>query len=537
MPAPRELPPAPQPPPLPTLLKRLRHWREIHPTKRALTFIDDKGKISASFTYAETYSRAQRIAAGLVPSSSSPPSSSSFLPVWPFRNKSVFPAPLRKGDRVLLVFLPSLDFVLAFLACLMAGVVPVPVFPPDPRRQSKDLNTFASIQASSGSRLVLTHEPYNHLKKLGVLKAMFTREAPGGTREGGKAGTLSSSLTAAGPGALAWVTIEALMKEGGREGGKAEDFEEVEDAPCFLQYTSGSTSEPKGFPVGDGVGHLELFVCGRIKDLIIIRGRNHYPQDIEKTAEQAAPDVLRPGCSAAFTVPALLLPQPPPSASPSSSSLDRLVLVMELRRPPSSPPPSFYPSLVRLLLAALSSSEGVSLHHLLFFPPHSIPKTTSGKIARKWARKAFLGQTLPPALHEWRREEGEGGEEGGEEGEEGEGLGMKGGKEEGMEAVLRKVAGLIRHVVGEGGGEEEGTRDGGGKGVSGPEVTPTPPRPKDAGEPGALEEARQAQAGGGGRGAPAQAGEGTCSAPSSPSSPSTTFPSSPSAWIPSPSPT
>jgi acyl-coenzyme A synthetase/AMP-(fatty) acid ligase len=93
---------------------------------------------------------------------------------------------------------------------------------------------------------VLTHEPYNHLKKLGVLKAMFTREAPGGTREGGKAGTLSSSLTAAGPGALAWVTIEALMKEGGREGGKAEDFEEVEDAPCFLQYTSGSTSEPKG---------------------------------------------------------------------------------------------------------------------------------------------------------------------------------------------------------------------------------------------------------------------------------------------------
>jgi hypothetical protein len=98
-------------------------------------------------------------------------------------------------------------------------------------------------------------------------------------------------------------------------------------------------------------------------------------------------------------------------------------------------------------------------------------------------------------------------------------LGMKGGKEEGMEAVLRKVAGLIRHVVGEGGGEEEGTRDGGGKGVSGPEVTPTPPRPKDAGEPGALEEARQAQAGGGGRGAPAQAGEGTCSAPSSPSLP------------------
>ena len=47
---------------------------------------------------------------------------------------------------MILVFLPSLDFTVAFLACLIAGLIPVPVFPPDPRRLNKDLNMFTSIQ-------------------------------------------------------------------------------------------------------------------------------------------------------------------------------------------------------------------------------------------------------------------------------------------------------------------------------------------------------------------------------------------------------
>jgi acyl-CoA synthetase (AMP-forming)/AMP-acid ligase II len=45
----------------------------------------------------------------------------------------------------------------------------------------------------------------------------------------------------------------------------------------------------------------ELFICGRIKDLIIVRGANHHPQDIERTAEQGC-EFLRPGCSAAFAM-------------------------------------------------------------------------------------------------------------------------------------------------------------------------------------------------------------------------------------------
>ena len=45
----------------------------------------------------------------------------------------------------------------------------------------------------------------------------------------------------------------------------------------------------------------ELFICGRLKDLIIIRGRNHYPQDIERCVESTT-NQLRPGKSAAFPV-------------------------------------------------------------------------------------------------------------------------------------------------------------------------------------------------------------------------------------------
>jgi acyl-CoA synthetase (AMP-forming)/AMP-acid ligase II len=67
--------------------------------------------------------------------------------------------------------------------------------------------------------------------------------------------------------------------------------------------------------------HGELFICGRIKDLIIIGGRNYYPQDIEATAE-ACSEQLRPGCSAAFTV------------DPISGDSEQVALIAELREIP-----------------------------------------------------------------------------------------------------------------------------------------------------------------------------------------------------------
>lgn len=81
-------------------------------TQVALTFLDDFGAESDRLTYKEVKTRAQAVAAGLTSGGYS----------------------LKPGDRVLLVYLPSLDFIIAFLGSIMAQLVPVPVFPPGRRR-------------------------------------------------------------------------------------------------------------------------------------------------------------------------------------------------------------------------------------------------------------------------------------------------------------------------------------------------------------------------------------------------------------------
>ena len=77
---------------------------------------------------------------------------------------------ISRGDRVLLVYPPSLDFIVAFLACLRAGVIAVPVFPPHPGRLKKDLYMFSSIQRSSGATVALTNAQYNWAKKMAGIK-------------------------------------------------------------------------------------------------------------------------------------------------------------------------------------------------------------------------------------------------------------------------------------------------------------------------------------------------------------------------------
>ncbi|RHY00557.1 hypothetical protein DYB36_005275, partial [Aphanomyces astaci] len=121
----------------------------------------------------------------------------------------------------------------------------------------------------------------------------------------------------------------------------------------------------------------ELFVCGRLKDLIIVRGRNHYPQDIEKTVE-GFPDI-RPGCSAAFSI--------------STNGIhEGLGVVAEVRD--ANVPRAALEALAASVRQAVSVEHGVSVTALALVSTHSIPKTTSGKISRKRSKEAFVGQTL-----------------------------------------------------------------------------------------------------------------------------------------------
>jgi acyl-CoA synthetase (AMP-forming)/AMP-acid ligase II len=121
----------------------------------------------------------------------------------------------------------------------------------------------------------------------------------------------------------------------------------------------------------------ELFVTGRLKDVIIIRGQNHYPQDIELTVEKSHP-ALRPGCGAAFTV--------------EVKGEERLVIVQEVER-------TYLRKLnvnevVGNICQAVASEHSLQVYAAVLVKTGSIPKTSSGKIQRYACRSGFLSGSL-----------------------------------------------------------------------------------------------------------------------------------------------
>ena len=120
----------------------------------------------------------------------------------------------------------------------------------------------------------------------------------------------------------------------------------------------------------------DLFVTGRLKDLIILRGRNLYPQDLEQTAESSHP-ALRPGCSAAFSV--------------DTGAEEKLVLVHELERGGEGAMGDVGAAVRR----ALAEEHEVQVHEIVFLPHGSLPKTSSGKIQRQACRRLYLAGELP----------------------------------------------------------------------------------------------------------------------------------------------
>src|SRR5262249_4037253 len=118
----------------------------------------------------------------------------------------------------------------------------------------------------------------------------------------------------------------------------------------------------------------ELFVTGRLKDLIIIDGRNHHPQDIESSAEQSHP-TLQPGCCAAFSV--------------EVDEEERLVVVAETNHPPPDPE-----AVIIAIRQAVSECHGLHVYAVLLLKAGGIPRTSSGKIQRYACRLGFLSKNL-----------------------------------------------------------------------------------------------------------------------------------------------
>jgi 8-amino-7-oxononanoate synthase len=126
----------------------------------------------------------------------------------------------------------------------------------------------------------------------------------------------------------------------------------------------------------------ELFITGRLKDLIIIRGLNHYPQDIEATAEKCHPRI-RPANGAAFAA--------------EIDGTDRLILVQEVERGQQSE----LDEVIDAVRRSVSADHELNLDAIALVKAGSIPKTSSGKIQRHACRQAFLDGSLE-TVAQWR---------------------------------------------------------------------------------------------------------------------------------------
>lgn len=140
----------------------------------------------------------------------------------------------------------------------------------------------------------------------------------------------------------------------------------------------------------------DLYITGRVKDLVIIDGRNHYPQDLEYSAQEAT-KALRTGFVAAFSVPANQLPDEVfdnahagLKRDPSDTS-EQLVIVGE--RAPGAHKLDMGP-IADDIRAAIAVRHGVTVRDVLLTPAGAIPRTSSGKIGRRACRSAYLDGSL-----------------------------------------------------------------------------------------------------------------------------------------------
>lgn len=132
----------------------------------------------------------------------------------------------------------------------------------------------------------------------------------------------------------------------------------------------------------------ELFFTGRLKDMIVIKGRNHYPQDIEKTVEQTT-SWIRPGCVASFSI--------------DIQGEEKLIVLAEVERrywsskrnggKSSSQEMVEVKELTQLLRREIAKNHDLQVYTTLLLKPGSLPKTSSGKIQRHACRIEFIANS------------------------------------------------------------------------------------------------------------------------------------------------
>ena len=153
----------------------------------------------------------------------------------------------------------------------------------------------------------------------------------------------------------------------------------------------------------------ELCITGRLKDVIIIRGQNHYPQDIEQTIARSH-KALRPGHGAVFSV-----------ESPEKNEQEQIVVVQEVERTwvrkmkEATQEPDITAEILDAIRAAVSHHHALQVGAIALLKPNGIPTTSSGKIQRQQCKANWLTEELEGVIKaekvkkaEGRRQKAEG---------------------------------------------------------------------------------------------------------------------------------
>ncbi|KAK1621122.1 hypothetical protein QYE76_026639 [Lolium multiflorum] len=214
-------------PDLPSLDGYLEYWgiHRVTKKKAIYTWINEEGKIMNRRTYQELHENASHIAHKLLTSTK---------PV------------IKPGDRIILVHLPGLEFIDAFFGCIRAGVIPVPVIPPDPmQRGGQALLKVDNVSKVCSAVAILSTSSYHAAVRAGYVKNILTLAK-------------GQKCSAQWPD-LPWIHTESWIKKYRRNPDifNSDNVLSMMTKPqpsdlCFLQFTSGSTGDAKGVMITHG---------------------------------------------------------------------------------------------------------------------------------------------------------------------------------------------------------------------------------------------------------------------------------------------
>jgi 3-oxoacyl-(acyl-carrier-protein) synthase/acyl carrier protein len=132
-----------------------------------------------------------------------------------------------------------------------------------------------------------------------------------------------------------------------------------------------------------------MYICGRAKDLVIVNGKNHYPNDIEASIDDFCASLVRPGCSAVFSV-------------DRPDGTEAMIVCAEVRDERCD-----FAAVVATIRKAVVAQHQTTFQEVVLLKPRSIPKTTSGKIQRQRCKMAYTDEALSVVFHFIDKKRGE----------------------------------------------------------------------------------------------------------------------------------